>query len=75
MIVNIAWPRQSIYNPAPPFQWFLQWGGVLFVVIALGAGLIYYLAVQRHKIGILPQHAANSGQSSTRTVESGEPAI
>jgi urea carboxylase system permease len=75
MIVNIAWPRQSVYNPAPPYEWFLQWGGVLFVVIALGAGLVYYFAVQRHKIGILPQHAATSRENSPPSAQYSGPAV
>ena len=31
---------------------------MLFVVVALGLGLAYYWLVQRHKIGILAEHAA-----------------
>lgn len=58
MIVNIAWPRQAVYNPVEPFHWYLQWGAVLFVLVALGGGFIYYWTVQRHRIGVLPQHAA-----------------
>jgi urea carboxylase system permease len=60
MIINIGWPRQAVYNPVEPFHWYLQWGAVLFVVVALGAGFLYYWFVQRNKIGILPEHA--SGQ-------------
>jgi hypothetical protein len=33
---------------------------VLFVVIALGVGFLYFWFVQRHKIGIRAEHA--SGQ-------------
>ena len=59
VVVNTAWPRKAVYNPAPPFHWALQWGAVLFVGIALLLGLLYYRIVQRHKVGILPQHAAD----------------
>jgi urea carboxylase system permease len=58
VVVNTAWPRDAVYNPTPPFHWALQWGGVLFPGLALLAGLAYYWLVQRHRIGILPQHAA-----------------
>lgn len=58
MIINIGWPRQAVYNPVEPFHWYLQWGAVLFVVIALAAGFLYYWFVQRHKIGILAEHAS-----------------
>ena len=30
----------------------------MFVVIALAAGFLYYWFVQRHKIGILAEHAS-----------------
>jgi urea carboxylase system permease len=59
VVVNTAWPRKAVYNPAPPFNWALQWGAVLFVGGVLTLGLIYYRTVQRHKVGILPQHAAD----------------
>jgi urea carboxylase system permease len=69
VIINTAWPRKAVYNPAPPFHWALQWGGVLFVGIVLLLGLAYYQLVQRHKVGILPQHAAATddvpGRSAT----------
>ena len=58
MIVNIAWPRPMVYNPAPPFHWYLQWGAVLFCIVAFGLGYAYYRLVQRRRIGILPEHAA-----------------
>lgn len=58
MVVNIAWPRLEVYNPVAPFHWYLQWGAVLFVVVALGIGLAYYWLIQRHKIGVLAEHAA-----------------
>lgn len=58
MIINIAWPRPEVYNPAPPFHWYLQWGAVLFCAVALGLGFGYYWLVQRRKIGVLPEHAA-----------------
>ncbi|WP_377644964.1 APC family permease [Oryzobacter terrae] len=61
MIINIAWPRQAVYNPVEPFHWYLQWGAVLFVAVALGLGLAYYWFVQRHKVGILAAHASESG--------------
>ena len=68
MVVNIAWPRLEIYNPVAPFRWYLQWGAVLFVVVALGIGLTYYLLVQRHKLGVLAAHAAvTDGELTGRT--------
>jgi len=58
IVVNIGWPRQSVYNPVEPFHWYLQWGAVLFTVISLGIGFLFYWFVQRHKVGILDEHKA-----------------
>ena len=58
VIVDIAWPREAVYNPTPPLHWYLQWGAVLFVVIALGLSFAFYWFVQRHKLGVLADHAA-----------------
>jgi urea carboxylase system permease len=58
MSINLAWPRNEIYNAVPPFHWYWQWSSVLFVtVIALG-GFAYYWFVQRHRVGVLADHAA-----------------
>jgi amino acid transporter len=56
MTINIAWPRQAIYNPVEPFHWYLQWGGILFPVGALALAAILYVTYQRPRIGILPEH-------------------
>jgi urea carboxylase system permease len=58
VVINTSWPRRAVYNPTPPFHWALQWGAVLFVGIVLGAGLAWYRLVQRHKVGVLSEHAA-----------------
>lgn len=58
MIVNIAWPRQAIYDPVAPFHWWLQWGGVLFPAICLVIAFLVYWLSRRHKIGVLAEHAA-----------------
>jgi amino acid transporter len=56
MAINLAWPRQSVYNPVEPFHWYLKWGGVLFVGIVMLGGFAYYWFVQRHKTGTLAAH-------------------
>lgn len=58
MVVNIAWPRREIYNAEPPYHWYLQWSSLLFVGVGAGAGFAYYWFVQRHRIGVLADHAA-----------------
>ncbi|MCG2623933.1 APC family permease [Arthrobacter sp. I2-34] len=58
MTLNLIWPRQEIYNSVPPFEWYLQWGGVLFVgAVVVGGALLYRLKI-RHQTGVLAEHAA-----------------
>ncbi|MDQ0633160.1 urea carboxylase system permease [Arthrobacter pascens] len=58
MTLNLIWPRPEIYNSVPPFEWYLQWGGVLFVAaVAVGGTLLYRLKI-RHQTGVLAEHAA-----------------
>jgi amino acid transporter len=72
MTVNLAWPRQEVYNATPPFHWYLQWSAVLFTAIVAAGGFAYYWFVQRHRVGVLAEHAAASADS---TVDSGQPAV
>jgi urea carboxylase system permease len=65
MTVNLAWPRQEVYNATPPFHWYLQWSAVLFTVIVCGGGFAYYWFVQRRRVGVLAEHAAPRAQEST----------
>jgi urea carboxylase system permease len=58
MIINIAWPRPVLYNPAEPFHWYLKWGGVLAPTILLGAAFVMYWFRARGKMGVLKDHAA-----------------
>lgn len=58
MSINLAWPRQEVYNAEPPFHWYLQWSSVLFIGIAAVGGFAYYWFVQRHRVGVLADHAA-----------------
>ena len=58
MTLNLIWPRREIYNSVPPFEWYLQWGGVLFVgAVVIGGTLLYRLKI-RHQTGVLAEHAA-----------------
>ncbi|MBT8163889.1 MULTISPECIES: APC family permease [Arthrobacter] len=58
MTINLIWPRQEIYNSTPPFQWYLQWGGVIFVAFVVIAGLLLYRLRIRHRTGVLEEHSA-----------------
>lgn len=58
MMVNLIWPRKEVYNSVAPFAWYTQWGGVIFVAVVVGAGLLLYTAKIRHQTGVLAEHAA-----------------
>lgn len=60
MTINLAWPRNEIYNAAPPYHWYLKWSSVLFVAVFAIGGFAYYWFVQRHKVGVLADHAGHS---------------
>ncbi|MEU0372164.1 amino acid permease [Streptomyces sp. NPDC006283] len=62
MSINLAWPRASVYNASGPQHWYLRWGAFLFIgVVALG-GFAYYWFVQRHRTGVLAEHAAQAAE-------------
>jgi hypothetical protein len=42
MMVNIAWPRASVYDPAGG-HWYLRWFSVVFVAGTLVAGSLAWL--------------------------------
>jgi hypothetical protein len=42
----------------PPFEWYLQWGGVIFVGAVTGGGALLYRLKIRHQTGVLAEHAA-----------------
>ncbi|MDP9937671.1 urea carboxylase system permease [Paenarthrobacter nicotinovorans] len=65
MTLNLVWPRPEIYNSVPPFEWYLQWGGVIFVAaVVVGGTLLYRLRI-RHNTGVLAEHAAAPAPSAT----------
>ncbi|WP_322093900.1 APC family permease [Paraburkholderia bannensis] len=60
MTINIAWPRDVIYNPAAPFHWYLKWGGVYVPLGALLICYVLYLARYKGRIGRLSSHSSAS---------------
>ncbi|SOE00898.1 APC family permease [Blastococcus haudaquaticus] len=58
MAINLGWPRREVYNAAEPYHWYLQWGAAVFIGAIALAGLAYYRLRQRHRTGVLPDHAA-----------------
>jgi urea carboxylase system permease len=44
MAINIGWPRNEVYGAGN-----YMWGGLIFVGIVIGVGLIYYFFYERHR--------------------------
>ncbi|RFC76337.1 APC family permease [Streptomyces sp. AcE210] len=63
MTLNLIWPRAAVYNAAAPYHWYLRWGAVLFIGVIAGGGFAYYWFVQRHRTGVLAEHAAQPAPS------------
>jgi hypothetical protein len=63
VVVDSAWPRASVYNPAPPFHWYFRWAGVIMPVVLLGVSFCLYWFRQRDRIGILAEHAAGAPEA------------
>ena len=57
MALNLAWPRRDIYNATEPYRWYLQWGAFVFIGAIALSGLAYFVLRQRHRSGVLPEHA------------------
>src|SRR4051794_3979214 len=55
MAINIVWPRHEIYGAGN-----YKWGGLLFVIVAVGAGGIYWFGAGQHSMGVLDEHAAEA---------------
>ncbi|WP_104525961.1 APC family permease [Blastococcus atacamensis] len=57
MAINLGWPRRAVYNATEPYHWYLQWGAAVFIGAIAVSGLAYYRLRQRHRTGVLPEHA------------------
>jgi urea carboxylase system permease len=54
--LNLLWPRKSLFNPVPPFHWYLQYGPLLYIVAVVGIGSLYYARYARTSRAVLPEH-------------------
>ena len=58
--INIAWPRNSVYNALGTPHWYWQWSPVLFIGGVLIIGTLYYFLVQAKKPPeVLAEHRAD----------------
>ncbi len=55
--INLGWPRREVYNAVDPQRFYLQYGAPLSVAVVLLGGLALYRLRQRHRTGVLPEHA------------------
>jgi urea carboxylase system permease len=57
--INIAWPRNAIYNVVGKPHWYWQYAAPIFVGLVVIIGSIYYFAVQAKKTPeVLAEHRA-----------------
>jgi urea carboxylase system permease len=60
VMVNIAWPRNAIYNAVGHPHWYWQWSAPIFVGVVVIIGTIYYYTVQVNKgDDVLAEHRAD----------------
>jgi urea carboxylase system permease len=58
--INIAWPRNSIYNAVGKPHWYWQWAPFLFIGAVVIIGSLYYFLVQAKKPPeVLEEHRAD----------------
>jgi urea carboxylase system permease len=57
--INIAWPRNAVYNYVGHPHWYFQWAPVLFIGAIVIIGTLYYFTVQAKKgSDVLEEHRA-----------------
>jgi urea carboxylase system permease len=60
VIINLMWPRSSIYNYLGAGHWYFKWAAVLFIGAMYIIGFIYYFTVQVKKPSeVLAEHRAD----------------
>ena len=59
--INIAWPRNAVYNAVGKPHWYFQWSPVLFIGAVVIIGALYYFLVQTKKSPeVLAEHRADA---------------
>jgi urea carboxylase system permease len=73
--LNIAWPRNSIYNAVGTPHWYWQWSPFLFVGGVVIIGTLYYFLVQVKKSpDVLEEHRASIPELPGEHIALGEAA-
>jgi hypothetical protein len=64
--INIAWPRNAVYNAVGKPHWYFQWSPVLFIGAVIIIGTLYYFLVQAKKgPEVLAEHRADAPAIAT----------
>ena len=75
VIINLMWPRDSIYNSVGAPHWYWQWSPELFIAIVFILGTIYYYTVQVHKSqDVLEEHRAGIDMNNLPPMPRGDAA-
>ncbi|MEA2356927.1 MAG: hypothetical protein QOI62_187 [Solirubrobacteraceae bacterium] len=57
--INIAWPRNDVYNAIGKHHWYFQWAAFVFIGLVFLLGAFYYFVVHnRRPIQVLAEHRA-----------------
>ncbi|MEA2395985.1 MAG: hypothetical protein QOJ82_3876 [Solirubrobacteraceae bacterium] len=57
--INIAWPRNDVYNAIGKHHWYFQWAAFVFIGLVFLLGAFYYFVVHNRKpIQVLAEHRA-----------------
>ncbi|HEY2004963.1 MAG TPA: amino acid permease [Solirubrobacteraceae bacterium] len=71
--LNIAWPRNSIYNAVGKPHWYWQWAPFLFIGAVVIIGALYYFLVQSKKSQqVLAEHRADVPDPSVVPAPAGD---
>jgi len=65
MVINLAWPRDYFYGT----KWYQQYGPILRVALAVGAGLIVYYGYQKNKMEVLPEHRPGTAEAMAEVTQ------
>ncbi len=69
--INIAWPRNSIYNAVGTPHWYWQWAPFLFIGGVVIIGTLYYFLVQSQQAPGGARGASGRHTATTRARASG----
>lgn len=51
-VINVGWPRAAVYGE----EWYHRFGGIEYTALLVAIGILYYVLVQRHRTGVIPDH-------------------